>query len=77
WNGELTAVKDNLRDTVFALLSFPPKPSFKRLTVAAGEDCDPDELEALLISIMETYPQLKTSFIWGGQPHHPIMLSLE
>ncbi|MCR5662323.1 MAG: DAK2 domain-containing protein, partial [bacterium] len=45
WNGELTAVKDNLRDTVFALLSFPPKPSFKRLTVAAGEDCDPDELE--------------------------------
>lgn len=77
WNGELVQAGDSFVDSVLGLVEHRPKLEFSRLVIIAGRDCDPDSMELLLSKIIERYPGVGVEFLWGGQPHHSVLVTLE
>lgn len=77
WKGQLVAVATTFSQATVALLEHSPKKMVTRLLIAAGKDCDPDELEQSLARTVEALPATQIEFIWGGQPHHLILATME
>ena len=77
WGGRLAGVEATFSQAVLSLLQAPPRQEFSRLVLVAGEDCDPDEVEVLLLEIGRLHPAARVEFLWGGQPHHPALITLE
>jgi len=77
WGSHLTGVDATFSQAVLSLLQAPPRQDFTRLVLVAGEDCDPDEIETLLLEIGRLHPAARVEFLWGGQPHHPALITLE
>ena len=77
WGSHLTGVQATFSQAVLSLLQAPPRDDFSRLVLVAGEDCDPDEIETLLLEIGRLHPAARVEFLWGGQPHHPALITLE
>ncbi|MGI5844258.1 MAG: DAK2 domain-containing protein [Candidatus Xenobium sp.] len=77
WGGRLAGVEATFSQAVLSLFQAPPRQEFSRLVLVAGEDCDPDEVEVLLLEIGRLHPAARVEFLWGGQPHHPALITLE
>lgn len=77
WGKDLAGVDATFSQAVLSLLQAPPRDDFSRLVLVAGEDCDPDEIETLLLEIGRLHPAARVEFLWGGQPHHPALITLE
>jgi len=77
WGSRLAGVDPTFSQAVLSLLQAPPRQDFSRLVLVAGEDCDPDEIETLLLEIGRLHPAARVEFLWGGQPHHPALITLE
>ena len=77
WNKKLVGVTDTIENAVHDLLQVHDTASASRLVVIAGEECDPNQAEGILMKISEALPSIKVEFLWGGQPHYPILVTLE
>ncbi len=77
WGKVLAGVDATFSQAVLSLLQSPPRDDFSRLVLVAGEDSDPDEIETLLLEIGRLHPAARVEFLWGGQPHHPALITLE
>ena len=77
WNKKLLSVASNIESAVHNLLANQRLPDASRLVVVAGDECDPNQAEGILMKISEAFPGIKVEFLWGGQPHYPILVTLE
>ena len=77
WNKKLVSVDKTIESAVHNLLAKQTLPDASRLVVIAGDECDPNQTEGILMKISEAFPGIKVEFLWGGQPHYPILVTLE
>jgi len=77
WEDRLVGVESTFSGAVLGLMQSPPRPTFSRVVLVAGAESEPDEVEALLMELARRHPAARVEFLWGGQPHHPALISLE
>ncbi len=77
WNKKLIDTNGSLEESVLDLLASITIKEGTRLVMLAGEECDPDQAEGLLLKIIEKFPIAKVEFLWGGQPFYPILIAVE
>ena len=77
WNKKLVSVSATIESAVHNILENQELPDASRLVVVAGDECDPNQAEGILMKISEAFPGVKVEFLWGGQPHYPILVTLE
>ena len=73
----LVVATDDLSCAVTALLDQADPSSFELLTIFTGAGTARAELESLVERIRARWPALEIEIVAGGQPHYPLLLSLE
>lgn len=76
-DGSIDAVAPNVHDAVMQLLEKMEADEADIMTVLRGQDLPEEELEGLVASIEEAYPDLEIDIQDGGQPLYPVVFSLE
>ncbi len=76
-DGSIDAVASNVHDAVMQLLEKMEADEADIMTVLRGQDLPEEELEGLVASIEEAYPDLEIDIQDGGQPLYPVVFSLE
>ena len=76
-NGKLVLATDGLDDAVLGLLRQAEADTRELLTLFYGEGLTKSETHRLADVIRETYPDLEIEVQFGGQPHYPLILSVE
>ncbi|GBD16260.1 hypothetical protein HRbin26_01155 [bacterium HR26] len=73
----LVVATDDLASAVTALLEQADPSSAELLTIFSGEGIGSAAVQELAGSIRARWPHLEIEIVAGGQPHYPLLLSLE
>jgi len=76
-DGKLVLAADGLDEAVLGLLRQAEAEDRELLTLFYGEGLNKSEAHRLADVIREAYPDLEIEVQFGGQPHYPLILSLE
>jgi hypothetical protein len=76
-DGRLVVAGDTLEQALLELLKTGGAEQADLVTVYIGKDLPASIAEQLLTRIRETYPSLEVEAHSGGQPHYPLLLSIE
>jgi hypothetical protein len=76
-DGRLAVAGEQLEDTLMALLKKAETSQFEIITAYYGTDLTAKEANRLADLIREAWPEQEVELHEGGQPHYPLILSLE
>ncbi len=76
-DGKLVLAASSLDEAVLSLLKQAEAENRELLTMFYGDGLSKSEAHRLADVIRETYPDLEIEVWFGGQPHYPLILSLE
>jgi len=76
-NGKLVLAADGLDDAVLGLLRQAEAEERELITLFYGDNLPKSEAHRLADVIREAYPDLEIEVQFGGQPHYPLILSVE
>jgi dihydroxyacetone kinase-like predicted kinase len=76
-DGRLVVAGDTLEQALLELLTIGGAAQADLVTVYIGKDLPASIAEQLTARIREAYPSLEIESHGGGQPHYPLLLSIE
>ena len=74
---QLVVASDDLWEATRSLLGAAQAGSAELITVYSGEDLTPQQLGQIAEQIRAAFPEQEVELLDGGQPHYPLMLSVE
>ena len=74
---QLVVASDDLWEATRSLLGAAQAGSAELITVFSGEDLTPQQLGQIAEQIRTAFPEQEVELHDGGQPHYPLMLSVE
>jgi uncharacterized protein len=76
-NGELVQTGESLEELLLALLNIIHAEKRELITLYWGADLTPAKADALADHVRDSFPGLEVEIHEGGQPHYPLILSVE
>jgi DAK2 domain fusion protein YloV len=76
-DGDLVAVGDDTTDVIFKVLDRLDLSKAEVITIYNGSDTELAEAEQVSVSIRKKHPHLQVDVVWGKQPHHNYIVSVE
>jgi hypothetical protein len=76
-DGRLAVAGEQLEDTLMALVKKAETSQYEIITAYYGTDLTAKEANRLADLIREAWPEQEVELHEGGQPHYPLILSLE
>lgn len=76
-NGKLVASGENLTGLVSDLLAKANANACEICTLYYGDGLTEDDVESLVDTLVDNYPDLEYEIVYGGQPLYPYLISLE
>ena len=76
-NGKLVTSGETLNDLVNDLLAKANAHACEICTLYYGDGLTERDVEALVDTLEDTYPDLEYEVVYGGQPLYPYLISLE
>jgi DAK2 domain fusion protein YloV len=73
----LAAAADGLWEATEALLKAAQAEAAELITLYSGEELTPEQAAGLAEQVRSTFPEQEVELIDGGQPHYPLLLSVE
>jgi len=73
----LVAAADDLWEATRSLLEAAQAAAAELITVYSGEELTPQQLGQIAEQIRSAFPEQEVELLDGGQPHYPLMLSVE
>jgi DAK2 domain fusion protein YloV len=73
----LAAAADGLWEATEALLRAAQAEAAELITLYSGEELTPEQAAGLAEQVRSTFPEQEVELIDGGQPHYPLLLSVE
>ena len=76
-DGKLVVAGDTLEQGLLMLLEAAGAADAELITAYAGQDLPASIADQLIARLRQTYPSLEIESHYGGQPHYPLLLSIE
>ena len=76
-NGRLVLSADNLEDACLGFLVEADAVDYELITLFYGSDTSLDEIDRIVESIRDRYPDQEVEVQEGGQPHYQLIISIE
>jgi len=76
-DGKLVVASDTLEQALLMLLEAAGAADAELITAYAGQDLPASIADQLIARLRQTYPSLEIESHYGGQPHYPLLLSIE
>jgi dihydroxyacetone kinase-like predicted kinase len=76
-DGKLVVASDTLEQALLILLEAAGAADAELITAYAGQDLPASIADQLIGRLRQTYPSLEIESHYGGQPHYPLLLSIE
>jgi len=74
---QLVVAADDLWEATRSLLGAAQAAAAELITVFSGEELTPQQLGQIAEQIRSAFPEQEVELLDGGQPHYPLMLSVE
>ncbi len=76
-NGDLVLATDSIENALIAFLERLDLDNFERITIFSGQMMESADVENLVNTVMEKYPEMEVEHHYGGQPHYYLIVSVE
>lgn len=76
-NGELVLATDTVENALIAFLERLDLDNFERITIFSGHMMENDDVEKMVNTVTEKYPEMEVEHHYGGQPHYYLIVSVE
>jgi dihydroxyacetone kinase-like predicted kinase len=76
-DGKLVVGGDTLEQALLALLAAADAAQAELITIYTGKDLPAGIGHQLVVRVREAYPSVEVETHYGGQPHYPLLLSIE
>ncbi len=76
-DGKLVVAGDTLEGALLRLLESAGAADAELVTAYTGQDLPASIADQLIARVRQAYPSLEIESHYGGQPHYPLLLSIE